>query len=121
MSAARERWMVLCTRANRIALSHELRSLEELEKRWGPRRLAWAVVCYGRETFWPSIRDFSEWLERNKADLPEGVVAAAYLSEDPTMVKMADKLETLKGSWFPDEALEAEISDLERRLKGALL
>ncbi len=113
----RVRWEEICKRAGRTVLTPELRRVEEMET--SKHKLVWAMQLYAKETVYPNLPDFEEWLGRQ--ELPEELVCAAYLSEEPEIVKLADQLETLQGAWFPSPDTEIEIEDIKRRLGVALM
>jgi len=100
-------------------LSGDSRRVKELAGTFGEVRLVWAIQCYSQEAVLPRMRDFEEWLGGQK-DFPDAPVCAAYLSGDPEIVALADRLETLRAAWFPEEGTAKEIKDLEIRLKGLI-
>jgi len=93
-------------------------ALEELAKGLGQHVAAHALACYLAESAFPNVLDFLEWTK--VMTFPDDLVCAAYLDGDPSLVAMADDLETLRGAWFPDEADKERIALLEQRLRRAL-
>ncbi|KKL28212.1 hypothetical protein LCGC14_2377410 [marine sediment metagenome] len=114
----RVRWQQICEQAGRTVLTTELRRVEELEK-FSNHQLVWAMQLYAKETVYPNLPDFEDWMKRET--VPEELVCAAYLSEAPEIIKLADQLETLQGAWFPSPDTEMEIEEIKRRLGVALM
>ena len=114
----RVRWEQICKQAGRTVLTTELRRVDELEK-FSNHQFVWAMQLYAKETVYPNLPDFEDWMKRET--VPEELVCAAYLSEEPEIVKLADQLETLQGAWFPNPDTEMEIEDIKRRLGAALM
>ena len=113
-------WQKVCT--NRFGFSTttaDLRRINERALEVGENRFRYAIREYSREMPSPSLKDFESWLVGQ--ELPDEVVCAAYLTEDPEIVRMAERLETLRGAWFPTPETVEEIGELERRLKGLLV
>ncbi len=113
----RVRWKEICERSGRTALTPELRRVEDMDT--PKNQLVWGMQLYAKETNYPNLPDFEEWLGRQ--ELPEEIVCAAYLSEEPEIVKLADHLETLQGAWFPDPDTEIEIEEIKRRIWAVLM
>jgi hypothetical protein len=113
-------WQKVCT--NRFGFStttSDLRRINELAEEHGENRARYGIREYARQMPSPSVRDFESWLAAQ--ELPDEVVCAAYLTEDPEIVKMAEKLETLRGAWFPTPDIADDIYELEKRLRGLLV
>ncbi len=96
-----------------------------MEMRGGPvddAQIKWAISEYVRQTGYPSVQDFKSFLEtlQTKDDLPDPVVAGAYLTGRPMLIRMADDLVTLQAAFFPTADTESRIESLRARLKGAL-
>ncbi len=113
----RVRWEEICKRAGRTVLTPELRRIDELEL--SKHQLVWGMQLYAKETLYPNLADFEDWLGRQ--ELPDEIVCAAYLSEEPEIIRLADHLETLQGAWFPDPDTQSLIEDVKRKLGAALL
>lgn len=111
-----KRWEEICKRAGRTVLTKELQRVAELEM--PSHQLVWAMKQYAATTLYPNLRDLEEWVARQ--ELPEEVVCAAYLTEEPEFVRLADDLETLLGAWFPSPEIEERIEELRKRLWSAL-
>ncbi len=111
------RWEGICKRAGRTVLTVELQRVRLLD--FPDNQLSWAMGRYTKDTLYPNLPDFEEWL--GKQELPEDLVCAAYLTEEPEIVKLADDLETLLGAWFPGTEEEEQIEELRRRLGAVLL
>lgn len=119
MAEALSRWQDICRTFAQPCLARDTRRLAELEMVFGRQRLAWAIELYRRDVVLPSFYDFEHWLEGK--ELPDELVCAAYLIGDSEITALADRLETLRGSWFEDLAVAQEITELEQRLGGLLL
>lgn len=110
-------WEEICKRAGRTVLSKELHRIEQLD--FPKHQLVWAMQRYAKETVYPNLPDFEEWMARQ--EFPEELVCAAYLTEEPEVMKLADNLETLLGAWFPGPEEEEQIEELRRRIGAAVL
>ncbi len=110
-------WELICKRAGRTVLSNELQRVRLLD--FPDNQLVWAMGRYTKDTLYPNLADFEEWL--GKQELPEDLICAAYLTEEPEIVKLADDLETLLGAWFPGPEEEEQIEELRRRLGAVVL
>ncbi len=110
-------WQDICTRSGRTVLSKEIRQIEEMDV--PPHQLVWAMNHYAKEMLYPNLPDFKEWL--GKQDLPEELICAGYLTEEPEIVKLADALNTLLGSWWPDPGTLEDVEELRRKLGQVLL
>ena len=96
-------------------------ALEELAKSLGQHVAAYALREYLAESAFPNVLDFLDWAGKVKETLPDDLVCAAYLDGDPSLVAMADDLETLRGAWFPDEQDKERIFAMEQKLRRALI
>src|SRR3990167_320161 len=113
-------WQKVCLgRFGAFTTGGDVRRINELAEADGENRMRYAIQQYAKEMPSPSVKDFESWLAGQ--ELPDEAVCAAYLTEDPEIVRMAEKLETLRGAWFPSAETEDEIHELESRLKGLLL
>lgn len=112
-------WQRLCHKAGLTPTTRDLNSLGILFESYGKHQAKWAIYCYSEETIYPSVFDITDWLAGQ--ELPEEVVCAAYLSEEPGIVRLADQLETLVGAWFPDEDSREQEEELRRKLRKVLL
>lgn len=114
-----ERWKDICAKATRGGSVHRRGELDDLEAKHGLHQLIWAMNGYAKTTPYPNLRDLADWIGRQ--ELPEEVVCAAYLSGEPSIVRLADELETMLGAWFPEADDEEEIQRLRERLGKVLL
>lgn len=83
-------------------------------------QIKWAIKLYMKQTAYPSVIDFMSWLDSVKDHLPDRLVAGAYLTDKPLLIKMGDDLETLRAAYFPSEEVSSQIESLEARLGTAL-
>lgn len=116
MISLSERWRSSQTNITRI----QNLALEGLANSIGQNVAAYALREYLAESAFPNVLDFLDWAGKVKETLPDDLVCAAYLDGDPSLVAMADDLETLRGAWFPDEADKERQALLEQRLRRAL-
>ena len=98
----------------------QAKNLEELSMSLGQQVAAYALREYLAESAFPNVLDFLDWAGKVKETLPDDLVCSAYLDGDPSLVAMADDLETLRGAWFPDEQDKERLALLEQRLRRAL-
>ncbi len=83
-------------------------------------QIKWGITLYMHTTAYPSVTDFMSWLEGMKDHLPDWLVAGAYLTGKPLLIKMGDDLETLRAAYFWSAETESQIESLEARLETAL-
>lgn len=112
-------WQRLCRQAGIIASSRDINSLAILLEKYEKHQAKWAIRCYGEDTVYPNISDFADWLRGQQ--LPEEIICAAYLTEEPEVLRLADQLETLAGAWFPDDDSKEQEEELRRKLRKVLL
>lgn len=96
--------------------NRETRALHELDLQ--SSQAAWSVMRYKRATVYPNVQDFIGWLD--DAEPPTEIVAAAFLTEQPVAMEMAQKLQTLQAAWYPTAETKERVMDLEKRLRAAL-
>jgi len=111
-------WQRLCRKAGLMPTTRDLNSLAILFENYGKHQAKWAIYCYSEETIYPTVPDITDWLSGQQ--LPAEVVCAAYLSEEPEVIRLADQLETLAGAWFPDEDSKGQEEELRRKLQKVL-
>lgn len=100
----------------RFPTMQEVKELSVLQLE--PSQAAWALVQYKRATLYPNARDFIEW--QADGEPPSEIVAAAFLTEQPVAIEMAERLQTLQAAWYPTAGTKEVIADLEKRLRAAL-
>ncbi len=83
-------------------------------------QIKWSIKLYMHTTAYPSVTDFGSWLDGMKEHLPDRLVAGAYLTGKPVLIKMGDDLETLRAAYFWSAETESRIESLETRLGAAL-
>lgn len=64
---------------------------------------------------------FCSWLREAAVDLPSHYAALAYLNGAEAVTRLADELETLRGAWFPNDAISGRIREIEEELKAVLV
>jgi len=119
-------WKRLCRKADFMPTPRDLNNLPILLESYGEYQAKWIICRYDLEDPLPTISKFSEWLSKNFSgdlpeNLPEELSCAAYLTEEPEVIRLADQLETLEGAWFPDESTIEQVKELRRKLTEALL
>ncbi len=112
-------WYAKLGKPNRKLTFQHSEALERLQITEAQFR--WSMNFYLTETAYPHLGSFIEFVEEllKRGEIPESLICMAFLSDNSTLIQIAEDLNTLSGAWYPDEQTKQTLDELRASLQEA--